>query len=142
MIIIREVIAEDAPEISMLSYQLGYSISEQQTLQNIKTLKQSKDHEVFVAVYEQQVVAWIGISSIISLTSSPLCEIHGLVVHEQSRSRGIGRMLIEKAKAWSKNKGTNKLRLRCNVKRTESLLFYQKIGFVEVKQQKVFEVTP
>jgi len=142
MIIIREVVAEDASEITILSQQLGYSMLPQQTAQNINALKQSKHNEVFVAVYQQEVIGWVGLSYIISLTSAPLCEINGLVVEEQFRGRGVGKMLIEKAKEWSKNKGVNKLRLRCNVKRKEALLFYQKIGFIEVKQQKVFEITP
>jgi ribosomal protein S18 acetylase RimI-like enzyme len=140
MITIREVAAEDATEISMLSGQLGYNISEQQTLQNINALKQSKHSEVLVAVYKQKLIGWMGISYVVTLTSPPLCEIHGLVVHEQFRGQGIGKMLIEKAKEWSKNKGADKLKLRCNIKRTEALLFYKKMGFMEVKQQNVLEI--
>ena len=140
MITIREVTVKDAEEITMLSHQLGYSISEQQTLQNIKGLKQSNDHEVFLAVHEQQVIGWMGVSYHISLESSPLCEIHGLVVHEKYRGKGVGKMLVEKAKQWSSEKSVSKLRLRCNIKRTEAILFYQKIGFIEAKQQKVFEI--
>ena len=140
MISIREVAAEDVAEIKELSHQLGYSISEQQTLQNINALKQSSHHDVFVAIHEQKVIGWIGVSYKITLESQPLCEIHGLIIHEQYRSRGIGKMLIEKAKQWSIDKGSPKLRLRCNIKRTEAILFYHKIGFTEVKQQKVFEM--
>jgi hypothetical protein len=39
-----------------------------------------------------------------------------------------------------KEKGNDKLRLRCNIKRTETHLFYQRLGFKEAKQQKVFEI--
>lgn len=141
MITIREVIAEDATVITRLSYQLGYSISEEQTLQNINALKQNKHHEAFAAIDEQKLIGWIGVSYNISLESPPLCEIHGLVVDEQYRGKGIGKLLIEKAKQWSSNKGVNKLRLRCNTKRTETHLFYQNIGFTEIKQQKVFEIS-
>lgn len=130
----------DVPEITALSRQLGYSISEEQTLLNIKALLQSKDHEVFVAMDEQKVIGWMGMSYHISLESPPLCEIHGLVVHEQYRGCGVGKMLIERAKQWSIHKGVSRLRLRCNIKRTASLLFYQRTGFTEVKQQKVLEV--
>ena len=54
MITIREVAVKDATEITVLSHQLGYSISGLQTLQNINALRQSKHHGVFVAVYEQK----------------------------------------------------------------------------------------
>ena len=98
MIIIREIIEHDAAAITLLSHQLGYLISEEQTLQNINALIQSNRHNVFVAVDEQQVIGWMGVSSNISLESLPMCEIHGLVVQEQYRSKGIGKMLIEKTK--------------------------------------------
>ncbi len=140
MIVIREVLPEDAPEISELSHQLGYPISGKETIQNIINLRQSKNDEAFVAIQEQKVIGWIGVSYKISLESVPLCEIHGLVVHEQYRSRGIGKMLIKKAQEWSRDRGINKLRLRCNIKRAEAISFYQNYGFNEVKQQKVFEM--
>src|SRR5688500_13006281 len=104
MITIREVTVEDSAEITILSHQLGYSISEQQTLQNINALMQNKHHQAFVGEYEQKVIGWIGVSYNISLGSPTLCEVHGLVVHEQYRNRGIGKMLIEKAKRWSMDK--------------------------------------
>ena len=140
MIIIREIIAQDAAAITLLSYQLGYSISEEQTVQNINALMQSNRHDVFVAVDEQHVIGWMGVSCNISLESSPMCEIHGLVVNEKYRNKGIGKMLIEKAKQWSRDKGINKLRLRCNIKRTDAHKFYTNAGFTEIKQQKVFEI--
>ena len=140
MISIREIAAEDAAEITELSHQLGYAITEQQTLRNISALMESNYHGVFVAVHEQKVVGWVGVTCNISLESPPLCEIRGLVVHEQYRSQGIGKVLIEKAKQWSREKGVSKLRLRCNIKRTGAILFYQKTGFSEAKQQKVFEM--
>ncbi|MEO6329025.1 MAG: GNAT family N-acetyltransferase [Ginsengibacter sp.] len=137
---IREIAAEDAAEIVLLSYQLGYVISEKQTLQNIKALTQDKHHLVFVAVDEKKVIGWMGMSYSISLTSLPLYEIHGLVVDEQCRAKGIGRMMIEKAKQWCKSKGATTIRLRCNIKRAGAILFYHNVGFTEVKQQKVFEM--
>jgi GNAT superfamily N-acetyltransferase len=51
---------------------------------------------------------------------------------------GIGKLLIEKAKQWAKEKGNDKIGLPCNVKRTEAHLFYEHLGFTEIKQQKNF----
>ena len=137
--IIRTVTAEDAAAIAALSHQLGYTISEEQTLQNVTALLQSESHVTFVAV-DEKVIGWMGVSYTISLESPPMCEVHGLVIDEQYRNKGIGKLLIEKAKQWSRDKAVSKLRLRCNVKRTETHKFYERIGFAEVKQQKVFEI--
>ena len=48
-IIIREMTAKDAGAINALSKQLGYPLSIEQTLQNINSVLQSKDHSSFVA---------------------------------------------------------------------------------------------
>jgi GNAT superfamily N-acetyltransferase len=61
-------------------------------------------------------------------------------VNNLYRKKGIGKMLIEKAADWGREKGNKKLRLRCNVKRAEAHLFYQHLNFKESKQQKVFEI--
>ena len=139
MITVRKIMTEDVAEITVLSQQLGYSISKEQTLQNINALVQSEHHAVFVAV-DKKVIGWMGVSYNISLESPPMCEVHGLVIHELYRNKGIGKILIEKAKEWSTSKGINKLRLRCNIKRTEAHRFYINAGFTEIKQQKVFEI--
>jgi GNAT superfamily N-acetyltransferase len=53
---------------------------------------------------------------------------------------GIGKLLIDRVKHWAKEKGNDKIGLHCNVKRTEAHLFYQQLGFTELKQQKNFVI--
>ena len=139
-IYIRQISEEDAPAIVDLSHQLGYELLPQQALNNCKAILENKDHDAFVAVHENTVIGWIGVTHAIMLESQPFCEIHGLVVDEKFRNAGVGKMLINKAKQWGKEKGNRTLKLRCNIKRTETHLFYQHLGFKEVKQQKVFEI--
>lgn len=139
-IFIRNIVPEDAEDIARLTAQLGYSLSVTETAQNIKAIREHKDHDAFVAIYEQHIVGWIGVFNAIQLESLPFCEIRGLVVDDQYRKMGIGNLLIEKAKQWCQDKGNKLLRLRCNVKRTETHLFYLHLGFVEKKEQKVFEI--
>src|SRR5436190_15528512 len=100
----------------------------------------NKDHDAFVAVHNDEVIGWIGLTYSFSLESPPHCEIRGLVVSDKYRGQGIGRKLIERTKQWAKEKGVDKLRLRCNVKRTETHLFYEHLGFKETKQQKSYEI--
>lgn len=139
MITTREVTPEDAVDVSALSYQLGYTVSVEQTIQNIKALLQSESHTVFVAV-DEKVIGWIGVAIQISLEIPPLCLISGLIIDDHYRNKGVGKLLIERAKQWSRDKIVNRLRLRCNVKRTEAHKFYEHLGFSELKQQKLFEI--
>jgi len=139
-IIIREMTANDATAVNTLSKQLGYPLSIGQTLQNINMVLQSKDHTAFVAEYENEIVGWIGAAQAIMIEVMPHCEINGLVIDENHRGMGIGKLLINNVKRWAKEKGNNKIGLHCNVKRTEAHLFYQHLGFTELKQQKNFVI--
>ena len=140
-IIIREMAADDAKAVNTLSNQLGYPLSIEQTLQNIYAVLESKDHTAFVAEYENKIVGWIGASQAIMIEVMPHCEINGLVIDQDHRGMGIGKLLIDNVKQWAREKNNSKIGLRCNVKRTEAHLFYQHLGFTEIKQQKNFVIS-
>jgi len=132
--------ANDAGAVNALSKQLGYFLSIEQTLQNINSVLQSKDHTAFVAEYENKIVGWIGVAQAIMIEVMPHCEINGLVIDEHHRGMGIGKLLIDKVKHWAKEKGNDKIGLHCNVKRTEAHLFYEHLGFTELKQQRNYVI--
>jgi len=100
----------------------------------------TRGHNAFVAIFENKIIGWIGVAEALQIESAPFCEIRGLIVDERYRGRGIGKLLIEKVKQWSKETGNKALRLRCNMTRKEAHLFYQHLGFKEIKEQKVFEM--
>ena len=127
---------EDTTEVNLLSKQLGYPLSWEQTLQNITAVIQSKDHTAFVAIERNKIVGWIGVAYSLMIELMPHCEINGLVINEDHRGKGVGKLLIESVKQWAKQKGVDKLSLHCNIKRTDANLFYQHLGFTELKQQK------
>ena len=139
-IIIREMTAKDAEAVNTLSKQLGYPLSIEHTLKNINAVLQSNDHTAFVAEYENKIVGWIGAAQAIMIEVTPHCEVNGLVIDEHHRGMGIGKLLIDHVKHWAKEKGNDKIGLHCNVKRTEAHLFYQHLGFTELKQQKNFVI--
>ena len=139
-ILIRDIAEQDAEAINALSTQLGYTMSIEQTLANIRSVLGTKGHNAFVAILENKIRGWIGVAEALQIESAPFCEIRGLIVDEKLRGRGIGKLLIEKVKQWSKETGNKTLRLRCNMIRKEAHLFYQHLGFKEIKEQKVFEM--
>ena len=139
-IIIRQIREDDASAGASLCVQLGYNLSIEQTLENIRAILAHKVHDAFVAANESRVIGWIGVSLAFQIESPSYCEIRGLVVDDLFRKQGVGKLLVDKAKSWSRDKGNDRLRLRCNMKRTETHLFYRHLGFEEVKEQKVFEL--
>ena len=138
---IRKMIADDANAVNLLSRQLGYPLPIEQTGQNIHAVLESKDHTAFVAETESKVVGWIGAAQSIMIEVMPHCQIDGLVIDEKYRGKGVGKLLIEKVKQWAKEKGNDRLSLHCNVLRTEAHLFYEHLGFKEIKQQKNYVLT-
>lgn len=132
--------AKDAEVVNTLSKQLGYPLSIEQTLQNIKAILQSQDHTAFVVEYENKIVGWIGAAQATMIEVMPHCEINGLVIDEHHRGMGIGKLLVDKVVHWAKEKGNDRISLHCNVKRTEAHLFYEHLGFTELKQQKNFVI--
>jgi GNAT superfamily N-acetyltransferase len=134
----REMTEKDAEAVNALSKQLGYPLSIEQTLRNIKAILQCKDHTAFVAEYEHKIIGWIGAAQTIMIEVMPHCEINGLVIDEHHRGMGIGKLLIDRVKHWAKEKGNDKIGLHCNIKRAEAHLFYEHLGFTELKQQKNF----
>jgi GNAT superfamily N-acetyltransferase len=139
-IFIRSISERDAEAINALSTQLGYTMPIEQTLANIRSVLGTTGHNAFVAIFENRIIGWIGVAEALQIESAPFCEIRGLIVDERYRGQGIGKLLIEKVKQWSKETGNKTLRLRCNMIRKEAHLFYQHLGFKEIKEQKVFEM--
>jgi len=139
-VFVRSIIEQDAESVNALSAQLGYVMPIDQTLANIKSVLATRGHTAFVAIHENKIIGWIGVAEALQIESAPFCEIRGLVVDENYRGYGVGKLLIERVRQWAKETGNNTLRLRTNMIRMEAHLFYRHVGFKEVKEQKVFEM--
>ncbi len=139
-ITIRDIQEDDVQAVSALSAQLGYSITVADTAKQISLIINSSNDVAYAAVDDGKVIAWIHVFYTLRLESQPFCEVGGLVVDEQYRDRGIGKLLLEKAKEWCGAKGCTRLVVRSNSKRNEAHQFYLKSGYKEVKEQKVFNL--
>lgn len=139
-ITIRPVTESDAAAITALSNQLGYLLSPEETIENIREVIADSHQAAFVACTNNDVIGWIHLFRAVRIESNPFAEIGGLVIAENYRKQGVGRLLAAKAKEWAKEKSLHKLRVRCNIKRTEAHKFYGALGFAEQKEQKIFEL--
>ncbi|BAY34437.1 GCN5-related N-acetyltransferase [Nostoc carneum NIES-2107] len=64
--------------------------------------------------------------------------LFGLVVDADYRYAGIGRTLMQYIEEWAGLFGCEGIIVRSNIKRTEAHIFYQKIGYINTKQQMTF----
>lgn len=137
---IREAALEDAGEVNNLSKQLGYDASVSETAEQLKAVMADKTHCAYVAVAEGNVIGWIHGFYATRIESAPFVEIGGLVVDANTRGAGVGRKLVQQVMEWSAQRVVTRIRVRTNTARLETHQFYQKIGFIETKEQKVFDL--
>ena len=135
---IRRAGANDIPLLTSLSEELGYPTSEADIKKRLSELSSDPKNGIFVAEYEF-IVGWIHISITQSLQSKSFAEIRGLVVSESHRNVGIGTQLVLAAENWAKDQNHNKIRVRTNVVRKQTITFYKKLGYKTSKTQKVFD---
>lgn len=137
---IRKVKVEDIAALVELTQQWGYETTALEIAANLSRIEQANNAEVFIAEADDKVVGRIFVREHLTLGTSPFAEIHDLVVHTEYRKRGIGRLLIEAVKDWSREKGIGLVRLRTNVNREEANVFYPHIGFNLQKVQNVYDI--
>ena len=75
------------------------------------------------------------------MESGAFVEIMGLVVDQNFRRMGMGKLLVEKIIEWTRSVNCKKVRVRSNILRQEAHPFYTGIGFKEVKRQIVYDFT-
>ena len=133
--IIREIELKDIEDFIALSKQLGYEIEKEYVSECIGN--EDDTGIVFVAV-EDRVIGWINLRINKTYLSKPYGEIVGFIVDENSRNKGIGKKILEKAELWFKIKGVSKVLLHTNVKRIDAHRFYERNGFKYIKDSKLF----
>ena len=137
-IFVRKAEIMDVESISQLSDQLGYLSTNDAIKNRLSEILKNKDNCVFVACEGKTIAGWILGFYTLRVESDPLIEIGGLVVSENYRKKGIGKILVDEVVKWAKLRKCNQVRVRCNVLRIESHKFYENIGFELKKEQKVF----
>lgn len=131
---------KDSESIAGLSNQLGYETTNEKIRNRLSEILNNTDNCVFVVVDNENIIGWIHGFYSLKLESDSYIEIAGLVVDQNYRRKGVGRMLINNVTEWAQLKKNNKIRVRCNVRRKEAHLFYSTMGFVEIKEQKIFDL--
>lgn len=136
---IRAARLTDAQQISQLCLQLGYSNSRQEIESRLTAVIPDRTQAIWVAVRgDDDIIGWVHALRVIYLESKPFVEIGGLVVEQNLRGEGIGKSLMQTVEHWAKTIGLLEIRLRSNIIRTEAHMFYEKIGYVNVKTQYTF----
>ncbi|WP_413172421.1 GNAT family N-acetyltransferase [Anabaena azotica] len=136
---IRQAKIKDSERIAILCEQLGYSATKEQIEQRLEKIQNNNSHIIYVATLENEyVIGWAHahISDLIIIPNQAL--LFGLVVDKNYRNNGIGRLLMQHIEEWADILGCEGVILRSNIKRQEAHLFYEKIGYTNIKQSVTF----
>jgi GNAT superfamily N-acetyltransferase len=131
----------DAERIAALATQLGYPTSPAQVDARLEHMLRDEEHTIFVAERSGMVVGWVHVLVKHLLENDPEAEIGGLIVDQNHRGAGAGKLLMERAEEWARAKGLKSVCLRSNVIRQEAHVFYLKLGYHIVKTQTAFRKT-
>ena len=130
----------DVQEIAELSGQLGYPCTAGAMQGYLQALQDRLEHALFVAeVKDGSIAGWIHVYHTRLIFRQPFAEVGGLVVGEPYRGMGIGKSLVLEAEKWARAAGCDLLRIRSNVKRVGAHDFYEHLGYVVLKTQRVYD---
>jgi N-acetylglutamate synthase-like GNAT family acetyltransferase len=138
-IVLRRAESGDAATVAALATELGYPCDEEAMLPRLEDALAAGSRDVIVAEDEGEVVGWIELAVVSALESGEWVEIRGLIVAAGRRGSGIGKELVAAAESWAATRGYAQLRVRMNVKRERTKLFYEKCGFMATKMSHVFD---
>ena len=131
---IRELNENDLESLLELYVQLdpdnkNYSIQKMKILW--KEIASNKNIRYFGAVEDDKVVSTCYCVIIPNLTKEgrPVCFIENVVTNEQSRNRGLGRKVIEKAVETAEANNCYKVILQSGSARKQAHEFYRNLGF-------------
>jgi GNAT superfamily N-acetyltransferase len=97
------------------------------------------DHALLVAASPVGLLGWLQISVRRMFETPATAEIAAIVVDEDLRGGGIGRLLVASAEAWAQGRGCRTVRVRSNVLSERAHQFYERQGYERVKVQQVFD---
>jgi GNAT superfamily N-acetyltransferase len=133
---------DDVPALVDLCRQLGYPTDLRSMTERVDRLvARPLVHRVLVAptpMDDGRLLGAVHATRRETIESEDYVEIAALIVDEQARCTGVGKVLVTAVERWTRNLGLGAVRLRSNVVRTGAHEFYQHLGYRVLKQQVSF----
>jgi GNAT superfamily N-acetyltransferase len=135
---IRPGRVQDAHDVARLTGQLGYETTPAEAAARLTRIVAKWDQRFLIADADGQAVGWLHAAIAEFIEAEPFAVIAGLVVDRGHRRQGTGRLLIEAAEVWARERGCSLIRLWSSVTRSEAHRFYEHLGYTTVKTQHAF----
>ncbi len=136
---IRRAKLGDEVSLMQLAAQMGYPITAVEAKERLKDILRQKGEILLVADVYGQAIGYVLGTTIIEINTPKTLRLGGMVVNENYRQWGIGRMLMKGLEKWAKKEKFEIILVPTNVKRKNAHKFYEKIGYQNIKTQYVYE---
>ncbi|MBN1264171.1 MAG: GNAT family N-acetyltransferase [Anaerolineales bacterium] len=134
----RPVLPDDSEAVLRLAEELGYFINPEAGRKRLREITSNKHHLFLVAELNDGTIAgWAHAALQSQFLIDQHVELHGLIVGERWRSRGIGEKLLVQVEAWARMQGCVLVLVRTNVIRERAHTFYTRLGYTEQKRQAI-----
>ena len=140
-VVVRLGTVEDAEHVAALAMQLGYPTTEEDMQRCLAQVERDRGHVVYVAAQDGRGVGWIHVCVRPVVVVDQAAEIEGLVVDEAHRGYGIGRLLIQQAEQWMRERDCHTAYVRSNIVRERAHSFYKELGYENIKTSLTFRKT-
>lgn len=137
-VVVRAALETDAHAVARLTHHLGYEPSASAVKERLLHILSREDQQLFVAETDREVVGWVHVVACEYLEADAFVVVGGLVVDRLHRRNGIGRLLMSRGEEWARQRGYSTVRLSSSATRTEAHLFYEALGYVNIKTQYSF----
>lgn len=139
---IRPVVISDIEDLCKINHQeLGYEYPLDKSIIQLRKILQDTDHH-YLAAYESdeehKVLGYIHAEVYDEIYNEPTLNVLALAVSSEVQHLGIGTQLIKWLELLGTEKGFNSIRLNSGMNRTNAHSFYERNGFVHIKDQKKF----
>jgi GNAT superfamily N-acetyltransferase len=121
---------DDAEALARLCTQLGYPAESPDMPARLERLAADLNARALVAVAGGKVLGFATVHLRDTLNHpTPIAQLTLLVVDERVRSRGVGRVLVERAETWARERGARRMTITTGLDRARAHAFYEKIGY-------------
>ena len=128
-IAIRDMGPTDIAACRLLLSQLGYDLNPQEVKRRYETISEKQDHAIFVGEQDGQVVALLHVYERPAFDKPPEVIVQALVVDQNSRGKGIGKAMMNRAERWAADRKFSSVALTSSVSRCDAHSFYNEIGY-------------
>lgn len=138
-VIIRIALEEDYEAVYYLNKNgFGYDFDIDSTRKRLKLILEKPSDKIFVAEVAGRVAGYAHAADYECTYMDSLKNILAIVVDENKRGHGIGRVLLNAVETWAKESGSSGVRLASGFDREKAHKFYLACGYTDRKNQKNF----